>query len=278
MKREGGTMDTVHPAPAAEVGELLEERVGGVAVLTINRPARRNALIPEVLDGLRDALHRLEGNPDVRAVVLAGAGGAFSSGADLKSGSLGAKDLLHNHYHPLVTTLLNLELPVIAALTGVAAGAGASVALACDFRVADPRAYFQLSFTKIGLIPDAGLIWLLPRLVGRARALELAILARDLPASEALDWGLVTVLSEVDRCVDAAIEFGGRFDTLSSSVGAVKRAMHEGGDTDLRRYLSYEADLQEQLQKHPDFAEALEAFRERRAPRFGPRRHQADKR
>jgi len=278
MKREGGTMGGVHSAPAAEIGELLEERVGGVAVMTINRPARRNALVPEVLDGLRDALHRLEGDPEVRAVVLAGAGGAFSSGADLKSGSLGAKHLLQNHYHPLIATLFNLELPVIAALTGVAAGAGASVALACDFRVADPGAYFQLSFTKMGLVPDAGLIWLLPRLIGRARALELAMLARDLPASEALDWGLVTELSAADRCVDAAIDFGGRFDTLSSSVGAVKRAIHEVGETDLRSYLSYEADLQEQMQKQPDFAEALEAFRERRAPRFGPRRCQADNR
>ena len=271
-------MGTGHSTPAAEIDELREAQVGSVAVLTINRPARRNALTPNVLDGLCDALRRLEANPDVRAVVLAGAGGAFSSGADLKAGSLGAKHLLLNHYHPLISTLVSLELPVIAALTGVAAGAGASVALACDFRVADPRAYFQLSFTKIGLVPDAGLIWLLPRLVGRARALELAVLARDLPASEALAWGLVTEVSEVDCCVDAAIDFGGRFDTLSSSVGAVKRAMQEVGDTDLRHYLSYEADLQEQMQKQPDFAEALEAFRERRAPRFGPRRRQADNR
>jgi 2-(1,2-epoxy-1,2-dihydrophenyl)acetyl-CoA isomerase len=278
VKAEGGAMSSVHSDYATESGELRETRVSAVAVLTINRPARRNALTPEVLDGLRYALRRLEGEPDVRAVVLAGAGGAFSSGADLKSGSLGAKGLLLDHYHPLIGTLLQLELPVIAALTGVAAGAGASLAFACDFRVADPRAYFQLSFTKIGLIPDAGSLWLLPKLVGRARALELAILARDLSASEALEWGLVTEVSEVDRCLDAAIEFGHRFGALSSSVGAVKAAMHEGADADLRHFLGYEAELQEQMQQRPDFAEALEAFRERRTPRFGPRLRHAGSR
>src|SRR5438552_1238929 len=104
-----------HSAPAAEIDELREAQIGSVAVLTINRPARRNALTPEVLDGLCDALRRLEGNPDVRAVVLAGAGGAFSSGADLKAASLGAKHLLLNHYHPLISTLVSLELPVIGA-------------------------------------------------------------------------------------------------------------------------------------------------------------------
>jgi 2-(1,2-epoxy-1,2-dihydrophenyl)acetyl-CoA isomerase len=263
---------------AAEAGELLETRVGSVAVLTINRPARRNALTPEVLDGLGDALRRLERESDVRAVVLAGAGEAFSSGADLKSESLGARDLLLDHYHPLITGLLELELPVIAALTGVAAGAGASLALACDFRVADPDAYIQLSFTRIGLVPDAGLLWLLPRILGRARALELAVLARDLPATEALSWGLITEVSESGRCIDAAVEFGAQFDALSSSVGAVKRAMHLASEADLGNHLAYEADLQEQMQRRADFAEALQAFRERRLARFGPRQQLADAR
>jgi 2-(1,2-epoxy-1,2-dihydrophenyl)acetyl-CoA isomerase len=271
-------MDGVRAAPVADVDELIETRVGAVALLTINRPARRNALTAEVVDGLNTALRRLEGEPDVRAAVITGAGDAFSSGADLKSDSLGAKHLLLNHYHPLISTLLRLELPVIAALTGVAAGAGASLALACDFRVADPRAYLQLSFTKIGLVPDAGLMWLLPRLVGRARALELAVLARDLPAKDALEWGLLTEISEEGRCVDAAIDLAARFEALSSSVGAVKRAVHEGSEADLGHYLRNEADLQEQMQQRPDFAEALQAFRERRPPQFGPRQRYGDSR
>lgn len=262
-------MDGSAAAAAAGDRELLENRIKSVVVLTINRPGRRNALTPEVLDGLRDALDRSARDSDVRAVVLTGAGDAFSAGADLKSGSLGAKHLLVNHYHPLIDTLLKVEVPVIAALSGVAAGAGASLALACDFRVADPTAYIQLSFAKMGLIPDAGLIWLLPRIVGRARALEIAILARDLPAEEALAWGLVTELSDTGRCLEAAVEFGTRFERLSSSVGAVKRAMHEGLHSGLREHLSYEADLQEKLQRHPDFAEALLAFKEGRSPHFG---------
>lgn len=140
---------------------LIEERSDAVTVLRLNRPQRRNALTAALVDDLRAALLRAEADGDVRAILLTGNGGASSSGADIKD-RLGAEVLLKDHYNPLITTLLELNLPVVAALDGVTAGAGVSLALACDFRVAAPNAYFQLSFVKLGLSPDAGLTWLLP--------------------------------------------------------------------------------------------------------------------
>lgn len=262
-------------APRASVApcslELLESREGSTAILSLNRPESRNALTPSLLDSLRAALDRLNDDPTVKAAVLTGGGGAFSSGADLKAGSIGAKRVLLDHYNPLVTCLLTLELPVIAAIDGVAAGAGVSLAMACDFRVASPTAYFQLSFAKMGLVPDAGLTWLLPRLIGSARATEFALLARDLHAEEAKTWGLVTEVSNEGQCLKAAISLGDRLGALSSSTGAIKQALLIGAEAGLADHLRYEAELQERMQALPDFQEAVAAFRARRAPRFGGR-------
>jgi 2-(1,2-epoxy-1,2-dihydrophenyl)acetyl-CoA isomerase len=254
---------------ARSPGDLIEDRDGQVVILTLNRPDRLNALTPELVDDLCATLQRLRHQPDVRAVVLTGSGRAFCSGADLKSGGGDAEAILRAHYNPLVATMAELELPLIAAVNGVAAGAGASLAFACDLRVAARSARFQLSFVKVGLIPDAGATWTLPRLVGTSRALELALLARDLEAPEALEWGLVNRIADDGAALAHALELAYRLAGLPSSVGLTKLALYGGLGRGLSSQLAYEAGLQGQAQAGSDFEEARRAFVEKRAPRFG---------
>ncbi|WP_354698572.1 1,2-epoxyphenylacetyl-CoA isomerase [Paraconexibacter sp. AEG42_29] len=255
----------------AGADELLEEVRDGVGVLTLNRPARLNALNVTICERLQEALVRLEATPEVRAVVLTGAGRAFSSGADLQGAVGGADKLLRDHYNPLVLTMMRLDIPLVAAVNGVAAGAGASLAFACDFRVAAESSRFQLSFVKIGLIPDSGATWLLPRLVGHARALDISMRGRDLFAREAREWGLVTEVTPDGGALDGAVDLARELAALSSSLGATKNALLDGLDRDLVSHLEAEADTQGRVQTGPDFAEARDAFVEKRKPRFAAR-------
>ncbi len=166
------TTDRAQPA-----ADVLVDRDGTVGVITINRPARLIAVTPQTGNTLRSAFLALEADSRIRAVVLTGAGRGFCAGADI-SGDVGdARRVLLETSNSLVTTMRSLQLPIIAAVNGVAAGAGVSLALACDLRVAAASARFELSFAKIGLMPDAGMTWLLPRIVGLGRANELALLA-----------------------------------------------------------------------------------------------------
>jgi 2-(1,2-epoxy-1,2-dihydrophenyl)acetyl-CoA isomerase len=250
---------------------LQQERHGDVAVITLNRPDRLNALTADLLDDLREALFVLAEVGDVRAIVVTGAGRAFSSGADRLAGPTAADALLREHYNPLAIAMLELRLPLVAAVNGVAAGAGASLALACDFRIAAASARFQLPFVRVGLVPDAGASWLLPRIVGAGRAAEMALLGRSVDAHEAREWGLVTRLSDDGRLLADALEVAAELATLSSSVAATKRALLRSCDAALEDQLEFEARLQGEAQQHPDYAEAREAFREKRQPRFAGR-------
>jgi len=249
--------------------ELLTERDGPVVRLTLNRPDRLNALTPDLLDRLRSAFERCAGEGDVRAVVLTGAGRAFSSGADRLAAPMPADVLLREHYNPLIETILGSELPIVAAINGVAAGAGASLAFACDLRVASAEARLSLPFVKVGLVPDAGSTWLLPRIVGGGRAAELALLGRPVAAEEALSWGLVSRVTNGDDVVAVAEEVAQELAGLSSSVGATKRALQAVWTAGLTEQLEREATLQGEAQQHPDYAEARAAFQEKRPPRFG---------
>lgn len=176
---------------------LLEERDGAVAVVTLNRPRSKNALSFELLSALDGALGRASKDESVRAVVLTGSGGSFCSGADLKSamaevqGNFGALDTAIDKYHAIIRTIVGAQKPVLAAVDGAAVGFGCDLALACDLRVASQEAYFQEKFVKIGLMPDGGGTFWLPRLVGIARAMEIMMLGEPVPAARALEMGLV---------------------------------------------------------------------------------------
>ncbi|GAA4491277.1 2-(1,2-epoxy-1,2-dihydrophenyl)acetyl-CoA isomerase PaaG [Rhodococcus olei] len=264
-------MTTAIPLPAGADGELRLETDSAVAVLTLNRPDRLNALSHDLVDALSAQLRALATEPTVRAVVVTGAGKAFSSGADLRGGPSDAEAVIRNHYVPLVEEIVTCPVPVVAAINGVAAGAAVSIAAACDLRIASENARFQLSFTRVGLVPDAGATWLLPRLIGHGRASEMALLAEPVDAQTALDWGLVNKVVAADSVVAHAVAVATTLASRSSSVGPTKELLRTGWERVLDEQLVLEAQWQGRLQHEPDFAEARTAFVEKRPPSFKDR-------
>src|SRR5450631_2841150 len=240
---------------------------GGIARLTLNRPDKLNSFNTEMHGEVRDALRRLPGS-DARVLVLTGAGRGFCAGQDLGDravapGSQGVDlgESLENRYNPLVLTLHNLPMPVIAAVNGVAAGAGANIALACDIVVAARSASFVQAFARIGLSQDCGGSWFLPRLVGDARARGLALLAEPLPAQKAEDWGLIW------KCVDDASLMAEAQHVCEHFASAptqglarIKRALSASPDNTLDAQLDLERDLQYEAHRTPDYAEGVRAF------------------
>jgi 2-(1,2-epoxy-1,2-dihydrophenyl)acetyl-CoA isomerase len=247
---------------------LHVERDGRACLITLNRPAKLNALSHELMTDLRHELRAAERDPGIRAIVLTGAGRAFSSGADLRAGPSDAEQVLREFYNPLITDLLQFSTPVVAAVNGIAAGAAVSLALACDLRIAADSAAFQLSFVKVGLVPDAGATWLLPRAIGTARAAEMMLLGRALPAAEALAWGLVNEVTDPASLRARALEVAATLAALSASVGAARRLLHQSPERSLADQLDSEATAQGMAQRGPDFEEARRAFAEKRSPRF----------
>lgn len=249
----------------------------GVAHITLNRPDKLNSFTEDMHAELRDALDRIQGGSEARVLVLTGAGRAFCAGQDLgdramqiQSGQLpDIGNTVERNYKPLAMRLANLRVPTIAAVNGIAAGAGASVALACDLVVAAKSASFLQAFSKIGLVPDTGGTWFLPQRVGMARAMGLALLADRLPADKAADWGLIWA------AVDDA-KFAVTIDRLAAQLAAAptkalvrtRQAMHAAPTHTLEQQLSMEAGFMRELGWSPDYAEGVAAFSEKRAPRF----------
>jgi 2-(1,2-epoxy-1,2-dihydrophenyl)acetyl-CoA isomerase len=255
---------------------ILFEVSGGVARLTLNRPDRLNSFNVQMHGEVRDALSKLQGDGEARVLVLTGAGRGFCAGQDLGDravapGGQGVDlgDSIENYYKPLVLALRNLPMPVIAAVNGVAAGAGANIALACDLVIAAKSASFVQAFSKLGLVPDSGGTWFLPRLVGTARAMGLALLGDKLPAEQAAQWGLIW------RCVEDA-EFKSVVEQLASQLASAptrglartKQAIYESWSHTLEQQLDQERDFQRELGRSQDYAEGVAAFTEKRAPKF----------
>jgi len=252
---------------------LLVEVDGGVATLTLNRPDALNALDAALKVALLDAVRRVGRDNAVRVVVLTGAGRAFCVGQDLResSGDDGASLAveLREQYNPLILAIRRLEKPIIAAVNGVAAGAGMSLAVACDFRLASEDASFVPAFGRIGLVPDSGLTWFLPRLVGPARAAELLLTGDPIAAPDARRLGLVNA---VVAAVDLAPEVRALADRLAAAapraLALTKRALNRSLEVGLEEALAYEASLQGIAGATADHVEGVAAFREKRPPRF----------
>jgi 2-(1,2-epoxy-1,2-dihydrophenyl)acetyl-CoA isomerase len=246
---------------------------GPVATITLDRPEALNALTVPVKVALREALERLAVDRAVRAVILTGAGRAFCAGQDLaerESPDAAPLDVeLRERYNPIILALRAMGQPVIAAVNGVAAGAGASIAFACDLRIAAEDARFVLAFGRIGLVPDSGATWFLPRLIGQARAAELALVGDPILADEALRIGLVSRVVPNDELLTEARALADRIAAgAPMAVALTKGALERAATIDLETALEGEAKLQGIAGASADHAEGLAAFREKRAPRF----------
>lgn len=249
------------------------ETDGPVATIVLDRPEALNALTIPLKRELLRALREAERDPSIRAVVLTGAGRAFCAGQDLRERlERDATPLdveIRERYAPLVRQLVAMPKPVVAAVNGVAAGAGASLAFACDLRIAADDARFVLAFGRIGLVPDSGATWLLPRLVGLGRATELALLPDPVGAEEALRIGLVNRVVPADRLLAEARELARRLaEGAPRAIALTKRALARGLETGLDAALEYEAALQGVAGRTADHAEGIAAFVEKRPPRF----------
>jgi 2-(1,2-epoxy-1,2-dihydrophenyl)acetyl-CoA isomerase len=255
---------------------VLVSMEAGVLTLTLNRPEKLNAFNPDMHQALRQGLERAADEADVRAVVLTGSGRGFCAGQDLseRDVSAGAAPLdlsvsLGSHYNPLVRRLRALPKPIVCAVNGVAAGAGANIALACDIVLAARSARFVQAFSRIGLVPDSGGTYFLPRLVGTARAMGLALLAEDLSAEQAAQWGLIWKAVDDERLLADAQALAAKLARgPTKGYGLLKKALYASSGNLLDAQLDLERDLQREAGLSEDYREGVTAFKEKREPRF----------
>jgi 2-(1,2-epoxy-1,2-dihydrophenyl)acetyl-CoA isomerase len=262
--------------------ETVNMRVdAGAATIELNRPAALNAWNAQFGADLLDALHRASSDEAVRAIVLTGAGRAFSSGADLKDVSGGATTpdgrpdvykTLTERYHPIMRAIRDVPKPVLAAVNGPAVGIGCSLALCCDLIVACESAYFLLAFVNIGLVPDGGSSLFLPTRVGMARASELSMLGERLPARQALEWGLINRVVADDRLRGETAELAARLAAgPTRSYAGTKRQLNNWLYSRMDEQLELEAQIQQEMAGSDDFLEGAMAFVEKRPTRFAGR-------
>lgn len=261
-----------------EASPLLVERSGGVAILTLNRPQVLNAFNEALLAELARALRDVQEDPDVASVIITGAGRAFCAGQDLHARReifergevphLG--EGLSERYRPVIMRIRTMEKPVIAALNGVAAGAGCGLALACDLRTAANEASLILSFGRVGLAFDCGSSFFLPRIIGLGRAFEMALTADPIPAVEAERIGLLNRVYPAEELLPQTRALAERFaQGPTEALGLIKRDLNRALSVDLETALDYEAYQQEIAGRSSDFREGVMAFVDKRAPRFG---------
>jgi 2-(1,2-epoxy-1,2-dihydrophenyl)acetyl-CoA isomerase len=255
---------------------VIWEQSGGVGRLTLNRPETLNAWTTQFGSELKRVVEGEAADDSVRSVLITGAGRGFSSGADLKAGFDPADDgmpdirkELHDIYHPVIAGIRRLPKPVVAAVNGPAVGIGCSLALACDLVMAAESAFFGLAFVNIGLMPDGGSTAFVPPAVGKARAFQMALLGERIPATQALDWGLVNWVHPDERLMDEAEALVERLAAgPTRSYASAKQALSRSIYGDLDAQLELEAELQHALGRTGDFLEGAAAFVEKRAPAF----------
>jgi 2-(1,2-epoxy-1,2-dihydrophenyl)acetyl-CoA isomerase len=255
---------------------LLVDHTDGVATMTLNRPDSMNSLSIELKDALVSAVRDVAADDRVRAVVLTGAGRAFCVGQDLREHqamlSQGDPHPLHtviDHYNPITLGLARMPKPVIAAVNGVAAGAGAGFSFACDFRIASSKASFLVAFAGVGLTLDSGVSWTLPRLIGSARATALSLLGDQITAEAALEMGLVNAVVEPDRVLPAAHELAARLAAgPTTAYAAIKESIAFAATSTLDDALAREAELQERAGATADHQAAVAAFVAKQTPSF----------
>ena len=252
------------------------EAADGVGRITLNRPESLNAWTADLGEELKALVEGEAADPAVRAVIVTGAGRAFSSGADLKAGFEPADDgrpdvrkELDQVYHPIIEGVRRLEKPVVAAVNGPAVGIGCSLALACDLVLAAESAFFQLAFVRIGLMPDGGSTLFVPAAVGKSRAFEMALLGERVPAAQAVEWGLANRVLPDDRLLLEADALAARLAAGPTAAhAAAKRALNAMLYPRMEEQLGLEAELQHGLARTRDFEEGVAAFVEKRTARF----------
>lgn len=255
---------------------ILLEIEQGVALLTLNRPGSLNSFNADMHAEMRSAISQIRKNPEVRALLITGAGRGFCAGQDLSDRNVapGAEvpdlgESIEKRYNPLLRSLRDLPMPVICAVNGVAAGAGANIALACDITLAARSASFIQAFCKIGLIPDSGGTWSLPRLVGMARAKALAMLGDKISAEQAAAWGMIWQCVDDEQLMDEALKLARHLASQpTAGLALIKRALNASMNNSFDEQLDLERDLQRLAGRTEDYREGVAAFIEKRKPEF----------
>jgi len=259
-------------------GRILLEHRGAVAVMTLNDPATLNAFGAKLREDMTEALDAVEAGA-ARCLVITGAGRGFCSGANLNDPDRKPRDRaaeargeaktdLAAWYNPTFLRLRALRIPIVAAINGIAAGAGMSLALSADLRVAARSAGFLQAFARIGLVPDCGASFILPRLIGLSRAMELSLLAERLPADKALEWGLINRVVEDEALMPGALDMAQRLAEGPASLGLIRRLYWDGLEAGYEAQLAREDRVQTEAAATADYTEGVAAFREKRAARF----------
>ena len=254
------------------------ETEGPLGILSFNHPQTLNSVSPEMLQGLDEALSAIEGSQDMRALIITGEGKGFCSGANLsgipEDGKQSNKprdigSMLETHYHPTLRRIRNLDMPIITAVNGPAAGIGMSFALMGDMILASEGAYFLQAFRRIGLVPDGGSTWLLPRLVGIARAKEMALMGEKVMAPQALEWGLINRVYKADALMGEAKKLGKALaEGPTVALSLIRKAFWESTDNSYEEQLNLERNMQKVAGQSADSTEGILAFIEKRAANF----------
>jgi 2-(1,2-epoxy-1,2-dihydrophenyl)acetyl-CoA isomerase len=248
----------------------------GVFTITLNRPDKLNSFIFKMADQLKEALMEAESNDEIRCVLLTGEGRAFCAGQDLAEATEVSNDpdrdlseIVHHTYIPIVKGIRELEKPVVCAVNGTAAGAGANIALACDIVIASEEAKFIQSFSQIGLIPDSGGTYILPRLIGLAKATALTFLGEKVSAKEAVEMGMIWKAYPADQFMDEANAIAAKLAKMpTKGFGLTKRGFNAGFSNSLEEQMDLEANLQAEAGETHDYNEGVQAFMEKRKPEF----------